>query len=289
MSIKRNYISLVTGNVTNDENVPVTNIMNELHVDTKNKYKLIKPSSILIDINTHTINNLIKFTWIACKVRHSDKQYIRCKYSYDNSYLFYKFHPRIEIIKYIQNDELEEFLTLDSHTDFDYGLWKKAILVASLNNDYLILDALLTKKLDVNRIYFDNMSLLEYATLLFKKIDNFYVIMQLISCGANVNKPFRDGSLFYQNFITAITRISIPLITAHDRKAFQLYKDEKMDEFYDLYFDYGMNNINIDVYLKYSTSLKGINIDTTFKNIQYLFPEQKYKKFQESINEKINL
>ena len=174
-------------------------IMNQ-HSDIKTLYKLKKPKEFTIEINKHSINNLIKFVWTD-DIENTKYCFKKCKNSYYGDNIYYSFHTDINVIKFLKKHILDSFLTLDTVTDFDYGLLKKAILIASLDDNFSILDVLIHKKIDVNKIYFDNMSLLEYATHLFRNNDNYKVIEMLILCGADLNKPFKDGSFFFHNFI----------------------------------------------------------------------------------------
>jgi hypothetical protein len=240
-------------------------------------YKLKRPLNFPINIDKHTINNLIRFAW--CSYMPYKSGFRKCDHTYDDDILYYSFHPNIKIIKYLKKHILEDFLTLDSHMDFDYGLLKKSILIATLDNNFSILDQLLSLKININKIYFDNMTLLEYATHLFKNNHNFEVIEMFILYGSHINKPFKDGSSFFQNFITALTRITISNVTAIDSIAFQLYKDNKMDEFYDIYFQYGIDNINMSEYSKYIAFLLNNKMEIKFMNIPYLLPENKYNIF----------
>ena len=257
-------------------------IMNQ-HSDIKTLYKLKKPKEFTIEINKHSINNLIKFVWTD-DIENTKSCFKKCKNSYYGDNIYYSFHTDINVIKFLKKHILDSFLTLDTVTDFDYGLLKKAILIASLDDNFTILDVLIHKKIDVNKIYFDNMSLLEYATHLFRNNDNYKVIEMLILCGADLNKPFKDGSFFFHNFIDASTRMTVSKVTSLNKKSFELYKEEKMDEFYDIYFDYGIYNIDFEVYLKYIPFLLNLKINTTFKDIPYLIPESKFKNIKYNKN-----
>ena len=131
-------------------------------------------------------------------------------------------------------------------------------------------------KININKIYFNNMTLLEYVTKLFRNNDNFELIESLIICGCNINKPFIDGSFFFQNFIDSSTRMTISKVTALNDLAFELYKNEKMDKFYEIYFNYGINNIDQIVFDLYIPYLLKYDINISFKKIQYLMPENKF-------------
>jgi hypothetical protein len=237
-----------------------------------NLYQIKNPDNIPIVINIHTINNFITFCWTN---NIENIEYSKCIFTYYGDTLFYKINPNIQIIKRLKKELLNKLLTLECEMGFDYGLLKKSIFIATLDNNYSIFD-LIIPKLEVNKIYFDNMTLLEFVTILFRNNDNFELIETLILCGVDINKPFRDGSLFFQNFIDSSTRMTISKITAINKKAFQLYKDEKMDEFYDIYFDYGLRTISKVVYKKYIPFLLSHNADTTFKDIKYLMPSNKF-------------
>jgi len=272
----------------------------------QNIYKLKKPKEYTIEINKYSINNLIKFVWTDY-IENTKSCFKKCNNSYYGDNIFYSFHIDINIIKYLKKDILERFLVLDTtimnlskqsedkelfsgeqsskeNTELDHGLLKKAILIASLDDNFSILDVLIHKKIDLNKIYFDNMSLLEYSTHLFRNNDNYKVIEMLILCGADINKPFRDGSFFFHNFIDVSTRMTVSKVTALNKTSFELYKEEKMDEFYDIYFDYGIYNIDLDVYLKYIPFLLSLKINTTFKDIPYLMPEHKFKNIKYNKN-----
>ena len=56
----------------------------------------------------------------------------------------------------------------------------------------------------------------------------------------------------------------------------ELYKNEKMDEFYEIYFNYGINNIDQIVFDLYIPYLLKYDINISFKKIQYLMPENKF-------------
>jgi hypothetical protein len=238
------------------------------------RYKLKHPNDIPLLINKLSVNNLIKFIWTDNIDNCKKRGYTRARFSYFGDNLFYKFNPNIKLLKYIKNDILNDFLTLDVDMGLDDGLLKKALLIASIDHNYIVIDALLPK-LDINKIYFDNMTILEFATKLFRNNDNFGLIETIILKGADINRPFRDGSYFFQNFLDSSTRMTISKITAINKDAFQLYKDEKMEEFYNIYFEYAMNNIDNIVYKIYIPYLLQYSPDITFKDYQYLIPQHR--------------
>jgi hypothetical protein len=66
--------------------------------------------------------------------------------------------------------------------------------------------------------------------------------------------------------------MTISKVTAMNKEAFDLYKEEKMEEFYKIFFEYGVTNIDDIVYSTYIPELLKYNPDITFKDYQYLIP-----------------
>ena len=104
------------------------------------EYRLQYPNEPQFVINKASINNLIKFYWADYIDDYKKKGLYKCENTYFGDTLFYRYHPNINIIKIIKNNILEDLITLDCITDFDHGLLKKAILIASLDNNFEIID-----------------------------------------------------------------------------------------------------------------------------------------------------
>ncbi len=272
------------------EPIVVTNnkfpIINNLHIPKNRNLSVINPNYFELPINNMSINNLIRFKWCSVSDCNEfiEKGYKYVNTSYFGNNFYYKLHPQIyNILLSLTKEQIENYITVDIHGTFDYGLIKKALLIASLDNNYDVIDLLISKSIDINKIYFDGITILEYVTKLFRCCDNIRLIQLLILYGANSSKLFKDGTPFFQNFIDASTKMTVNKFTAINKHAFQLYKDNKMKEFYDIYHNYSILNISKNIFTVYIPILLSINVIVEFTEVDYLISRTKYNLYLNKI------